>query len=308
MVIPGAMLVAMALDAIGGEPPRRMHPVIGIGHYLQWAGRRLPSLAPLRAFAGGALAWLVGAVLLIAAAYALQAVAWRALEPTSSIGGSLAAAAALGVLLKPMLAWRMLRDEVGAVENALADGVAAGRARIGRLASRDATSLDAVQVREAAIESLAENLNDSVVAPLFWFAVAGLPGAALYRFANTADAMWGYRQHWEWAGKWAARADDLLSWLPARLTALALLSHPARWRELAQQARHTPSPNGGWPMAAMALALGVRLGKPGVYLLNPRGRDADAGDTGDALRRARRALWLGIASLLALAIVLRAGA
>lgn len=308
MVIPGAMLVAMTLDVFGGEPPRRLHPVVGIGRYLQWSGRRLPALAPLRAFAGGALAWLIGALILVAAAYALQAIAWRVFEPASSIGGSVASAIVLGVLLKPMLAWRMLHDEVGAVESVLAAGVEAGRARIGRLASRDATSLDAVQVRETAIESLAENLSDSVLAPLFWFAVAGLPGAALYRFANTADAMWGYRQRWEWAGKWAARADDLLSWVPARLTALALLSHPARWRELARQARRTPSPNGGWPMGAMALGLDVRLGKPGVYLLNPRGRGADAADTGHALRRARRALWLGIAPLLALAFVLRAGA
>ncbi len=83
-------------------------------------------------------------------------------------------------------------------------------------------------MRESAIESLAENLNDSVVAPIFWFVLFGLPGAALYRFANTADAMWGYRGlrhgvNWEWAGKWAARADDVLSWLPARLTALLLV-------------------------------------------------------------------------------------
>src|SRR5690606_3824928 len=128
-------------------------------------------------------------------------------------------ALALGLLLKPMFSWRMLRDEVHAVEQALGESLAAGRARLAWLVSRDVSALDASQVRESAIESLAENLNDSVVAPLFWFAVAGLPGAALYRFANTADAMWGYRgerhgRDWTWAGKWAARADDLLSWLP----------------------------------------------------------------------------------------------
>jgi adenosylcobinamide-phosphate synthase len=149
-------------------------------------------------------------------------------------------------------------------------------------------------VRESAIESLAENLNDSVVAPLFWFVVAGLPGAALYRFANTADAMWGYRgerhgRDWTWAGKWAARADDVLSWVPARLTAV-LFGALRRWPTLAGEAGRTPSPNSGWPMAAMALALGVRLNKPGVYSLNGVGRAPVAADTARALRLAARSV------------------
>ena len=111
----------------------------------------------------------------------------------------------LGGLLKPLMSWRMLRDEVAAVEHALAQSLQAGQQRLARLVSRDVTQLDAPQVRESAIETLAENLNDSVVAPLFWFVLLGLPGAALYRFANTADAMWGYRGRYEWVGKWAAR-------------------------------------------------------------------------------------------------------
>src|SRR5690606_19461691 len=138
--------------------------------------------------------------------------------------------------------------------------------------------------RESVIESLAENLNDSVVAPLFWFVLFGLPGVALYRFANTADAMWGYpgwrgsgarARWWLWAGKWAARADDAMSWVPARLTAAMLLGVQAAAGRVVspgsvrRAARLTPSPNGGWPMGAMALALGVRLGKPGAYVLNP---------------------------------------
>jgi hypothetical protein len=114
-------------------------------------------------------------------------------------------------LLKGMLSWRMLREEVGAVELALGQSLEAGRERLSWLVSRDTAQLSESQVRESAIESLAENLNDSVVAPIFWFVLLGLPGAAVYRFANTADAMWGYRgtyrgKHWEWAGKWAARA------------------------------------------------------------------------------------------------------
>jgi adenosylcobinamide-phosphate synthase len=157
-----------------------------------------------------------------------------------------------------------------------------------------------VQVRESAIESLAENLNDSVVAPLFWFLLFGLPGAAVYRFANTADAMWGYRgerggRDWEWAGKWAARADDMQSWLPARITAVLLALATWQWpRGLAAQARRTPSPNSGWPMGAMALLLGVRLGKPGVYLLNSAGRAAGGPDV-------RRCAAIGERAVAALA-------
>ncbi|MEJ7688572.1 MAG: adenosylcobinamide-phosphate synthase CbiB, partial [Variovorax sp.] len=201
--------------------------------------------------------------------------------------------------------WRMLRGEVLAVEASLAGSLDAGRSQLARLVSRDVRALSAAEVRESAIESLAENLNDSVVAPVFWFVLFGLPGAAVYRFANTADAMWGYRgvrdgQDWEWAGKWAARADDVLSWLPARLTALLLLvsfSLPLRARArvgaaVRREAARTSSPNGGWPMAAMALGLGVRLAKPGVYVLNAAGREAAAMDTPRAVAIAARAVAL----------------
>ena len=164
--------------------------------------------------------------------------------------------------------------------------------------SRDVSHLGEREVRESAIESLAENLNDSLVAPVFWFLLFGLPGAALYRFANTADAMWGYRgerggRDWTWAGKWAARADDLLSWLPARLTVLLLALAAGRWpRGLAREARRTPSPNSGWPMAAMALLLGVRLAKPAVYALNAEGRAAMPADTARSARFGQRAVLL----------------
>lgn len=304
-VVPAAILVALAIDRGLGEPPARWHPVVAMGRYLAAFERRLTALAAAPAFAAGALAWAAGATVTVALAAWLEALAWRLFEPRGSVAMACAAALALGVLLKPLLAWRLLEREVRAVEAALAQGVEAGRAQVARLASRDAAAFDAVQVRETAIESLAENLNDSVVAPLFWFALAGLPGAALYRFANTADAMWGYRGRWEWAGKWAARADDLLSWLPARLTALALLPAPLRWRALRDEARRTPSPNGGWPMGAMALALGVRLRKPHAYALNAPGRAPQAGDTARAVVRARRALAWCLPPLLALAAAWR---
>jgi adenosylcobinamide-phosphate synthase len=305
-VLPAAMLVALALDRGFGELPDRWHPVAGMGRYLAWAGRRLPTWRPGLAFVGGALAWCFGALVCTGVAVGIEQWLWRSLPP-HALWPLLALAAALGLLLEPMLAWRMLRDEVDAVEAALARGLPQARAQVARLASRATAELDAGQVRETAIETLAENLNDSVVAPLFWFALAGLPGAVLYRFANTADAMWGYRDRREWSGKWAARADDVLSWLPARLTGLLLLPDPRRWPALRREAQRTPSPNGGWPMGAMALALGVLLRKPGVYALNDGGRRTCAGDTPRAQARAASALGAAALLLMALAFGLRRG-
>ena len=283
-LVVGPVWLALAIDRWLGEPPPRWHPVVWMGNYFGAVGRRIAPLAaatPRRAapFIAGASAWCAGALVVAGAAWGLQQVAlalpWWA------------GALLLGALLKPLLAWRMLRDEVLAVEAALAVSLDAGRTQLARLVSRDVNQLSRAEVRESAIESLAENLNDSVVAPVFWFVLFGLPGAAVYRFANTADAMWGYLgerngRDWTWAGKWAARADDVLSWVPARLTALLLL--PVSLRLLVAEARRTPSPNSGWPMAAMALRLGVRLGKPGVYALNAAGRDPMKADV---LRAAR---------------------
>jgi adenosylcobinamide-phosphate synthase len=288
-VLAGAVLVALALDALFGEPPARVHPVVAMGHYLGAVGRRVSRAAatvprPGAEFWRGAMGWCAGAALVVA-------LSWAAVRAMQSLH-PLAQAVLLGALLKPLLSWRMLRDEVRAVEAALAESLDTGRRRVGWLVSRDVTHLSETQVREAAVSTLAENLNDSVVAPLFWFAVAGLPGAALYRFANTADAMWGYQgerggRDWTWAGKWAARVDDALSWLPARLTALLIMLPTVGrgWTDVVANAGRTPSPNGGWPMGALAVGLGIRLGKPGVYELNAQGRAPLAVDTAQALRR-----------------------
>lgn len=291
-----SLLLALWIDHRFGEPPVAVHPVVWMGRCLAFCGRYTVRCRPAPAFVLGALAWIAGAVLAAGLAGALQALAlWQFARflAQPDAGSALAAAALVGAmawLLKSMLSWRMLREEAGAVEAALGQSLAAGRERLSWLVSRETALLGESEVRESAIETLAENLNDSVVAPLFWFALLGLPGAALYRFANTADAMWGYRgthrgQHWEWAGKWAARADDALSWLPARLTAGLLMLATGRLAPgaLRREARRTPSPNSGWPMAAMALGLGVRLGKPGVYTLNASGRAPLAGD----MRRAQ---------------------
>ena len=287
--LAAVLWLALAVDWLLGEPPVAVHPVVWMGRYLGAVGRRIaPETGPVlrtgwAVWALGALAWCAGASIVLGVALLLDALLARLQW--------WAAAPLMALALKPMLAWRMLHDEVAAVEAALAMSLDAGRAQLARLVSRDVTQLTATEVRESAIETLAENLNDSVVAPLFWFVLLGLPGAAVYRFANTADAMWGYRGRWEWAGKWAAHADDVLSWVPARITAALLLAlRPALWPRLPAEARRTPSPNGGWPMGAMALRLGVRLSKPGVYRLNAAGRDPRPADTAQALKSARNAI------------------
>jgi adenosylcobinamide-phosphate synthase len=297
-----AIVLAFCVDQLFGEPPVRVHPVVWIGKALSSTGAPWPQAAPATAFACGAAVWLVGAALSAGAAWAAVA-GIRLAIATSSTVAVLAQAALVALLLKPLLAWRMLRDEVVAVERAVDGGIAAGREQLRRLVSRDTSQLSPTEVRESALESLAENLNDSLVAPLFWFAIGGLPAAALYRFANTADAMWGYRGRWEWAGKCAARADDLLSYVPARLAAAVLALSAWRWpSQLRRIARVTPSPNGGWPMGMLALALNVRLSKPGVYVLNSTGGAVEPGHLWKGLRTCERAAWIAVALSVAMTV------
>lgn len=302
-----ACFLALLIDRLFGEPPVRIHPVVGMGNYLNWAAPRFAPASPSADAKTakniqrlGFLYWLLGAVLVLLISCAAQAACiWLALHY-----GWAWAALPLALLFKPLFAWRMLAAEVQAVENALQDSLDAGRLRLSYLVSRDTQHLSAAQVREAAIETLAENFNDSFIAPLFYFFLGGLPAAALYRYANTADASWGYMGQrstyfWRDAGRFAARADDVLSYLPARLTALLFLIATQAGltaqniKNTLKNAPLTPSPNSGWPMAAMAVLLGLRLGKDGVYQLNPQGRDPTAVDVQAALLLCRR-VWLGM--------------
>ena len=308
LMLAAAVPVAWGVDRLWGEPPARWHPVVGMGHWLGAVAAPWPDAGRTQALALGAAVWWLGALLCGGVACAITLALDTFADRVAAVWAQALAVLLMGLLLKPLLAWRMLRDEVAAVERALGDGLPAGRAQLARLVSRDTQTLTDTEVRESALESLSENLNDSLVAPLFWFAVAGLPGAAIYRFANTADAMWGYRGPWEWAGKWAARADDGLSWLPARLSALLIALVAGRWlRGLAAEARRTPSPNSGWPMAAMALALDVCLRKLGVYALNATGHAPQTPDTQQAIACASKVL-IAMVLIAPAAIVLAASA
>lgn len=277
-----AVILALLLDWFFREPPAWLHPVVWMGAYLKRAGSGLTANYPTKAFLLGGFYWLLGCGAVVGVYTGLEALISRASDGVETILAAL--------LLKPLFAFRMLLDEVVAVEEALQRNLEAARLHLRNLVSRPTESLSESEVRESALESLAENLNDSLVAPLFWFVLLGLPGIALYRFANTADALWGYRGQWEWAGKFAARADDLLNYIPARITGLLLCGLGCSWKNLSEEAHKTPSPNSGWPMAGLALRLGLCLSKPGVYTLHPNGRVPTTHDLWVGLRRAS---WVG---------------
>jgi len=266
-------LLALAFDLLVGEPPNRLHPVAWIGRLLVWGRARSWASSPagLMAAGGGVL---VGVLLLVVGLAA--GASWMA----GRLGwpGLVLEAA----LLKCAFSLRGLARAARGVTAALEKGsLEEARRRVGRdLVSRPAEELSAPQVASATVESIAENLTDSVVAPLLFFLIGGLPGAWAYRVVNTADGMWGYREgELEYLGKAAARLDDALNWIPARLAAIgivlsAFMSGAAAgravigaWRTMWRDGGRTASPNAGWTMAAMAGALGVTLEKPGAYRL-----------------------------------------
>lgn len=288
-----ALLVALLIDSLWRGAPSRWHPVAGMARYLGWIGgliapREARPSPDWRSFSSGAMAWYGGAMLLVIGVLLLQ----RAVNHLPPEG----AGVLLGVLLAPLLSWRRQREEIAAVELALGQSLDAGRRQLGRLVMRPVMQLDAAQVREGALAVLAGQFLTGVVAPVFWFLVAGLPGAALYRFAQQADSIWGHRGfragiNWEWTGKWAARADDVLAWLPARLAALVigLAAGGLALGPMRAGARRTASPNTGWPVAALALALGVRVRLAGATI-NETGDAPTAGAVPQALAITGRAL------------------
>lgn len=292
----GALMLAVAVDLVAGELPPGGHPVVWVGWALRWAERRVPG----RSVTDGAVA--VGAVVAAtAAAAALVGLAARRL------GWARLPIEALA--LKPAFSIRRLATAAGAVEAALRAGhLARARTRVGRdLVSRPTGALDASEVTSAAVESVAENLVDSVAAPLLAYAAGGLPAAWAYRAVNTADAMWGYRDAcYERFGKVAARLDDVANLVPARLGAACLTAGAALSGEDAagaarvawRQHGRTASPNAGWPMAAMAGALGVGLAKRGSYRLG----EGPLPETPDAIRRACRVYAWGTALAVAVAV------
>jgi adenosylcobinamide-phosphate synthase len=208
------------------------------------------------------------------------------------------------VALKPVLSLRALAEAASRVEQALEAGeLEPARQALRSLVSRPTGGLTAPLVASAAIESLAENLPDSLLAPVLYYLIGGLPAAYAYRTANTLDAMIGYRDpHYEYLGKAAARLDDLLNLAPARLGALALALAAGGTAGQAvgttrRERSRTASPNAGWPMSAAAGALGVRLEKPNHYRLGDGFADPTAADVRRAVQLVQRAAGIGVALL-----------
>lgn len=304
-----AMLVALLLDAAIGWPDRLFarigHPVTWLGALVTALESRLnrPEHPPARRRAAG-LATTLAAI----AAACAPAAAIAALLPAGPAGAVLA-----GLLAWPLLATRSLHDHVAAVARPLASGDLPGARRaVAMIVGRDPALLDEAGVGRAALESLAENSSDGIVAPVFWGVVLGLPGIAAYKAVNTLDSMIGHRSERYRAFGWAAaRLDDLANLAPARITGLILaLLAPRPKAALAcmmREARHHRSPNAGWPEAAMAGGLAVRLSGPRRYgervapepWLNGAAPDPAPGDLLRGLALYRRAM-AALALLLAL--------
>ncbi len=300
------MVCALLLDRLLGEP-RRWHPLVGFGNLAVWMEQHMNGGAhsALRLRVHGVLAW----GLVIAPWLVLVWLLWR--QPLLQLlAGVLVLYFALGM--------QSLNEHAGRVQQALqADDLALARLRVGEIVSRDTTAMQKQDVARAGVESVLENGSDAVFGALFWFALAGAPGVLLYRLANTLDAMWGYRTpHYRYFGWAAARLDDVLNFIPARLTALtyALLGNTRIalhcWR---QQARAWDSPNAGPVMASGAGSLIVQLGGAanyhGVCEERPAlgaGHAPDAADIARATALVRRGAWLWVLLLLLIGVLLHA--
>ena len=281
LTLPAALLV----DRLFGDPHSPYHPVALVGRFIGWWGR--PDLfSPAVQGGAGVVFWFITATLFALPFYffANSAPWWLFLLLAP-------------FLLKSCFAWRSLEEHTLAVVAALKEGVGNGREQVKLLVSRNTAQLDREHILSAGYESMTENITDSIVSPLLFYSVFGLAGAALYRAANTMDAMLGYRDERERIGWCAARMDDLFNYIPARITVLFLLIYftfcgrfsPAV-RVMRRDGRNRPGFNGGIVMAVMAGGIGIQFEKPGVYIIGDRERTLDV--AGPLIIRAARAVTL----------------
>lgn len=290
------ILIAVVIDFCFGEPPNRFHPVAWMGAFIA-AGKRLSPRV------GVALPFFVGVAIVLAGS-SIAAVVGVLLE-IASARFDLVLIVIQGVVLKCCFGIRSLATAARAVLMCLHNQDLAGarRALSYHLVSRESSQLNASEISAATIESVSENTNDSVVAPVFFYCIGGLPAVLVYRFVNTCDAMLGYRTpELEWLGKFAAYADDALNWIPARMTTVLLmiasvgLDSGSSWLSAPisgfwvwfSDAGKTSSPNAGQSMATAAGALSVRLEKAGCYELGAKLNEPTENDIERMLRLFRR--------------------
>jgi adenosylcobinamide-phosphate synthase len=299
MPILNALILPLSLlaDRLIGDPVSRYHPVALIGSFIGWWGR--PSIWPAwLQRAAGVVMWLV-TILIFVLPFLLAS--WLLPWYLFLFAGPL--------LLKCCLAWRSLEEHAAAVEKALGKDISEGQKTASFMVSRDTGTLTSEQVRSAAYESMAENLVDSIISPLFYFGLFGLPGAAAFRGANTMDAMLGYQDERKQIGWCAARMDDILNFIPARITGGMLLLYFAAkgrfsqaYRGFALDRKKRPGINGGIPMSIIASGAGVRFEKPGVYMMGTWERTLE--EAGPEIFEAIRVVTIAFGALVSIVLIL----
>ena len=269
MTNPFALLIGWVLDLIFGDPQRLPHPVVGFGKMISWGEHRLNKGAH-RKLKGAFLA--ITLILLVFLATFLLRYLFSKLP--SPFGEGMGVRLLFDILIVfYCLAGTTLIREVRNVFLAVDRSLEEGRAQVARIVGRDTSALSAQEVRTAALETLAENLSDGVIAPLFWLALLGTPGMLTYKMVNTLDSMIGYRtERYRAFGCWAAHIDDVANYIPARLTALLMaLPHAifnfqlSIFNFIKKYGKNHASPNSGYPEAALAGILNCRFGGPHYY-------------------------------------------
>ena len=253
------LIVGYLMDRLWGDPPKCPHPVVLFGKVID-LGERALNCGCCRRFKGALMA-----VVLIAAVFVLFYFPLRWIDAQNVYVGMAVKAVFVFFGLAGTTLVREVREVFHAVDRSLEDG----RRQVARIVGRDTSELSAQEVRTAALETLAENLSDGVVAPLFWFLILGVPGMMAYKMVNTLDSMIGYRtERYRAFGCWAAHIDDVANYLPARMTALLMLLVGGEFRQLnfvTWYGREHASPNSGYPEAALACILNCRFGGPHTY-------------------------------------------
>jgi adenosylcobinamide-phosphate synthase len=291
------LIATLIVDRLIGDPHTHWHPVAILGRFIAWWGK--PENYPpwFQCFVG-VIFWPVTTIL-----FALPFYFFTVFSPWYVY------LVIAPFLLKCCFAWRSLEEHTLAVVVALKEGVQNGRDQVKMLVSRDTANLSRENILSAAYESMTENLTDSIISPLFYFSLFGLAGAAIFRAANTMDAMLGYRDERERLGWFSARMDDILNFVPARLTALLLLMYFAcigkfsdAVRVMHRDGHKRPGFNGGIVMAVMAGGTGTCFEKPGVYTIGDRERTLD--EAGSDIIHACRVVTIAFVALAVSTLIL----
>ena len=266
MTNPFALLLGWLLDFLIGDPARLPHPVVWFGKMIAWGEKRLNIRGEGQEVRGKRNVrrqnLFRGALMAISLIVLVFAITWLARYSLTSHLFDI-------IIIFYCLAGTTLIREVRDVFLALDRSLEEGRKQVARIVGRDTSELSAQEVRTAALETLAENLSDGVIAPLFWLLLLGTPGMLAYKMVNTLDSMIGYRtERYKAFGCWAARIDDVANYIPARLTALLMVFASGRlslFTFVHKYGRHHASPNSGYPEAALAGILNCRFGGPHYY-------------------------------------------